>query len=191
MLVDDQEVTLTNNKYTFKATENKTIKITIVDLNDNTTTKNIDVTKIDKTSPSISGVNDNSTINKKQSIKIKDTDSGIKKITIKKDGKTVVTLDKLVSEQTIEVSENGKYEITAEDAVGNVKGITFTLSLSEDEEPEEAKDDDQAEDDKKHGANPKTGSFIGKNTILIFIELCIIAYFIYEKYQISIKINHI
>ena len=191
VLLNDQEITLSNHKYTFEVTENGTHKLDITDISGNTITKNVNITNIDKELPEISGVIDNSTVTKNTKVTITDNQSGIKKVTVTRDGNAYDVENK----KEITFTINGVYRITAEDEVGNVKGVTFTLSKNEEDETHEIvdppKDPTQGteESDSDGGTtNPKTGAFASINIILIAIELLIVIRFIILNYKRLYKI---
>ncbi len=85
---------------------------------------------IDKKAPTITGVKNKKTYKKNMSIKIQDTVSGLKSVTVNGEPieiETVTTGDIMNSVATFKTYVPGKYKIVAKDMAGNTKTVTFTI----------------------------------------------------------------
>ena len=106
-------------------------------MNGNIITKNIVISNIDKVAPLIYGIVEDKIYNNEVSITVRDELSGISKILIEKDGES----KEYSSDKDIELSENGKYKITALDNSGNVTTMHFEINIIEDSKKDIVLDD--------------------------------------------------
>lgn len=122
--VNDEIIARKSGTYEYTLSENGTYKVIVTDNAGNVEKKEFTISNIDKTSPVITGVVDEATYNSEIEINATDGLSGIKNVTLKKDGKVVnYNLgDKL--------TESGNYTILVEDNVSNESEISFIIDRS-------------------------------------------------------------
>ena len=110
---------------TFTAKENGTYTFVVTDNVGNSDSKTVEVTKIDKTAPSIE-ITGNATDWTKENVilNVKATDN------LSKDNEIEITLnDKPFTGETLEVEENGKYTFVATDKAGNKTTETVEVKM--------------------------------------------------------------
>ena len=113
-----------NGIYTYEIEENGIYKIVALDNSGNKVEKEIKISNIDKDGAKIAGVTNNQTYNSEIVISVTDLISGIKNVTLKKDGKEIEY--KLGDK----ISESGAYEIIVEDNALNIESLNFKIDKS-------------------------------------------------------------
>ncbi len=124
--INDKELENKSNVYTFIAEKKGSYVLRIYDVHDNILCQDTLEILIDKTAPTIKGVENNELYEEAVTPIIEDNESGVARIVLTKDGKEV---DGYTRGQKIK--ENGKYTLTVYDKVGNSKTVTFEIKLKE------------------------------------------------------------
>lgn len=127
--VNGEIISGNNGIYTYTATTNGTYEVLATDNAGNKTTKDFTVAYIDKDAPIITGVTDKAIYNKEIIINATDKLSGIKDVTLTKDGTKInYTLGE-------KITSSGEYTVVVEDFVSNKSTLTFKIdrSLKDDE----------------------------------------------------------
>ena len=140
--VDGIVVSLIDGEYTIVANQNKSYKIEIIDLEGNTITKVIEVVNIDKENPEILGVIDQCVYNERVNLTVRDQLSGIYSLVISKDGN-----ERTYTEEKIELTENGNYELRAIDNAGNESKMNFKIQIKDEPEKKELDKEKNASED--------------------------------------------
>ena len=102
--------------------ENIDIEIRLTNGTEYGETIEINVDNIDKTSPKIYGVKEDSIYNEEVNVTIVDEDSGISEIIVTKDGEETIYTD-----TEITLSDYGEYTIKVIDIAGNISTISFSI----------------------------------------------------------------
>ncbi len=124
--INDKELENKSNVYTFIAEKKGSYVLKIYDADGNILCQDTLEILIDKTAPTIKGVDNNELYEEAVTPIIEDNESGIDRIILTKNGKEVNGYKK-----GQQIKENGKYTLTVYDKVGNSNTVTFEVKLKE------------------------------------------------------------
>ena len=123
--------------YTLTVTDNASYTLTATDLAGNVSTKQIEVTGIDRTPPSIAFTSKNDSWQKNQIVtfSVTDANSGVQQVQVAKDGAPVSLTEGAGYQFT--ASANGTYTVTATDLAGNTASQSVIIRTVDAKAPKE------------------------------------------------------
>lgn len=148
--VNGKEISIQNGIGRYTVTKNGTYEFVATDNAGNTTTYRLQVSMINKTSPTIANVQNNHTYDGPVRPQIGASVSGIKSVVLKKNGNIVPNY-----QMGTTISEDGNYELSITDLAGNTTTIYFTIKN---------KATNPGNDDNKPGNNTNTNNNGNTNT---------------------------